>query len=107
MLPTKAAILAKATELFFEQEFRNGNMNATNPEEDELRESGFLSVAQSELMRDNARAQVARWGNDDSVLEPKKPKRLENLEELHKLSFDTTEAMCSGFYISGTTQSGK
>jgi hypothetical protein len=63
--PTKAEIEAYARELYVNECYRNGNPQLAdiNPELSELRETGLLSVAQSELMRDSARNEVGTWRN--------------------------------------------
>ncbi len=48
-LPSKTEILQHATELYHEFQLRGG-LEATNPEEDELRELGLIQKAQAELM---------------------------------------------------------
>jgi hypothetical protein len=49
--PKKEQIIERAKELFFQHEWKNGNRTSITPSERELKESGWLSVAQSELMR--------------------------------------------------------
>jgi hypothetical protein len=63
--PTKAEIEQRARELYVQECYRNGTpqLADVNPELSELRESGLLSVAQSELMRNNVRNEVETWGN--------------------------------------------
>lgn len=57
--PTKEAIVERATELWHEDRVKKGDPSfSIEPELEELREEGFLSAAQSELMRDNCRAEL-------------------------------------------------
>ena len=58
--PTKTEILAKAIELWREDQLKSGCMQLAqlNPEIEELREGGYISSAQSELMRDCHKADV-------------------------------------------------
>lgn len=59
--PKKEAILKRAKELFFQNEWKNGNRTSLNPSELELKEAGFFSVAVSQLMRDQAKVQTEEW----------------------------------------------
>ena len=55
MTPTKEQILERAKELWFQDRLRREGSEALeiNPEEEELREEGFIMLAQHELMRDS------------------------------------------------------
>lgn len=48
--PKKRAILEKAIQLFIQDQYRNGTNINTTPSENELKENGYFSQAQSELM---------------------------------------------------------
>lgn len=57
--PNKNQIIEKAVELWHEDRAKNGDPSFDiEPELEELREEGFLSVAQSELMRGSYRAEI-------------------------------------------------
>lgn len=57
--PKQSQIIERARELWHEDRARKGDPSFNiEPELEELREEGFLSVAQSELMRDQHRAQI-------------------------------------------------
>ncbi len=60
--PTKDKIIEKAIELWMHDQFRNGcgHLGEITPEIEELREGGYLSAAQSELMR-NPETNLAEW----------------------------------------------
>lgn len=75
-LPTKAEIESYARELYVKECYRNGNPQLAdiNPELEELRESGLLSVAQSELMRDSTMHSAESWNN--YVVETEKSERV-------------------------------
>ena len=62
--PTRNEIEEKARELWHSEQAKKGNpIFDIEPERHELRESGFLSLAQSHLMRDGARSQNEIWGS--------------------------------------------
>jgi hypothetical protein len=101
-MPNKTEILEKATELFHQDRFRNGDPSfAITPTEQELLEGGFYQSAVSELLRDNAKAEVAEWKNYNA----------ENFVEkqtVTEIPFSVSETLASGFYCCGTRQlSGK
>jgi hypothetical protein len=102
MMPNKQEIIARAREMFFENEIKHGVSNPTNPEECELIESGYYSSALSEIMT-NVETKNAKWENFND--------RVENFEKAENIStelfFNVSTAMDSGFYVSGTSQSGK
>lgn len=95
--PNKKQILEKALELWKTDQYRNGcsELAEMNPEISELKEGGYFSQAVSELMRDNAKADLAEF--EDYV------KALENLT----FSFDTIEGMATTTFISGSRGTGK
>lgn len=93
--PTKSEILAKAIELFHSDRLKNGDPSFDiTPTEQELKESGFWSVAVSELLRDKYKVQVEGKDFYDS----------ENFEDFQ---FDPTEAMQTTTFISGSRGVGK
>lgn len=93
--PTKSMILEKAVQLFHEDNAKHGNASFITPTEAELRENGFLSLAQSLLMRDRTRHTAEEW--QDYV---------EQAETLD-FSIDVTTALKSGVYTCGTRGCGK
>lgn len=64
--PNRNQILERARELYAQDCYRNGapELANTNPEKSELLESGFISVAKSELMR-NVATKNAEWSDKD------------------------------------------
>jgi len=92
-MPRKLEIEQRARELYAQDQYRSGcsELAETNPEIEELRESGYLNVAQSELMRDNHKADVES----------------EFIDYPNEFSVNIAEAMISGIYISGSTGTGK
>jgi len=73
--PNKQQIIDKATELYFEDCFKHGCQSPITPEVAELSESGFLSLAMSELMRDNTRHTAEQWSDYDAETEKLGQKR--------------------------------
>lgn len=97
--PKKKEIVERAKELFFQNEWKNGNRTWLNPSEQELRESGFISLAISQLMRN---------------LETEHSEYLHNLDttqnmirDKHEIPIDLEECKKSNILISGTNQQGK
>jgi hypothetical protein len=101
--PTKQMILEKATELFHIDRARaNDPSFDITPTEQELKENGHWQCAISELMMDRSKHEVERF---ESYI-----RATENFAEKQTLSevpFDFPEAMSTGFFVSGTSQSGK
>ena len=92
--PHKEAILEKAKELFMENSVKNG-IPAISPTESELRESGFISAAKSQLMQDRNRSAIEEYfPNEDRF-------------NASGFRFDVKEATKTGFYVSGTSGIGK
>jgi len=92
--PTKTEILAKASELYFSDMAKSGIQNFNNPEPNELAESGYISSAKSELMR-NLETKHAEWLNNGSNL------------ETSDFQFDIIEGMQTTTFISGSRGIGK
>jgi len=100
-IPKREEILARATAMFFEDCSKHGAYSFVNPEEEELKENGYISAAQSELMRDRAHADSAEWKSyERATAEPEEP-------ESGQLPFDVSQALDTGFFVSGTSQTGK
>lgn len=106
--PTKLEIVERARELFHIDRARNGDEGfAINPELNELAESGYISTALSDLMT-GIENKNARWFDQketDSKVENFAEKS--DTEISSELPFDVQEAMCTGFFACGTSQSGK
>lgn len=102
--PTKEQIVSRAKELFLEDAFLHGSGSSINPTEEELKEGGFCSAAVSDLMR-GPESKNANWF--DSKVKPENDLKSENFEKISSLIFDTKEAMDTGFFCCGTSQSGK
>jgi len=98
MTPTKEEVYAESMRLWKNDLYKHGydELGQNNPTEQELKESGFWSVAISQLMRDRPKTESAEW-NDYN----------ENLENSDDLKFDFEETMKSGVLVSGTTGTGK
>lgn len=103
--PTKLEIEARARELFLLDSSQHGCASSINPEECELKENGWLSVAQSDLMRDSARSETNEWSMYAKATEKLGEK--EEPEVTEEIPFDVREAMDTGFFCCGTSQSGK
>lgn len=93
--PRKEEIVRKAVELWKQDQYRNGcsELVELNPEISELAESGYLSLAQSELMQDE-RKKYAEWLHNETL-------------ELKPFNIDIAEAMQTTCFISGSRGSGK
>lgn len=108
--PTKSEILAKASEMWkkYQDQCGASELSLTTPEEHELKEDGFFSAAVSELMS-------SPFKKYEEFGEPEKSnKESENFDRktidqsiVEGVPFNIPTAMDSGFYISGTSQSGK
>jgi hypothetical protein len=95
--PTRQEIEHYARELWHTQEARNGNPAFDiEPELSELRETGLLSQAMSELMTNKPSRAVEQYSD-----------YIRAMENFADFSVDVTEAIKSGIYVSGTTGSGK
>jgi hypothetical protein len=96
-MPNKTQIVEKATELWRTDRVRanDPSFNLT-PEASELREGGYLCAAQSELMRDESKAESAEWKNYN-----------ENLESSSDFEVDLEEAMRTTCFIAGSRGVGK
>jgi len=95
--PKKEAIVQRATELWHNDRAKNGDPSFDiEPELEELKESGWLSVAQSELMR----SQGTEY--EQYIAEEK-----DQYSETKEFEIDIAEALNSGIFISGTSASGK
>lgn len=96
--PKRAEILEKALELYAKDQYRNGceQLAEITPEYSELAESGYISTAMSELMRDNPSHAVQEWQDYDA-----------ETENLEGFKFDTREAMNTTTFISGSRGTGK
>jgi DNA helicase HerA-like ATPase len=93
--PNKQQIVEKAIELWHRDRAKSDDPSFDiNPEIVELRESGYLSSAKSELMR-NPESKNVEW------LDTSKD------AETSEFQFDLEEAMKSGVLVSGTTGTGK
>jgi hypothetical protein len=101
--PTKSEIINKATEMWKLDRMRAHDPSyALNPQVEELKESGFLSAATSELMRDEYKQIEA---NKDYF----ETEDLKERETLTKNGFEVNvqEAFKNGLFIAGSTGSGK
>jgi hypothetical protein len=95
MMPNKSMILEKAIELFHNDNARNGNPSFITPTEQELKENGCWQCALSELLRDNASADLAEF------------KTYAELENFAEFQFDIDLALQQGIFISGGRGCGK
>ena len=96
--PKKEQIIEKARELYVQDCYKRGcpELANVNPEDSELAENGFVTVAISELMRDESKAESAEWKGYN-----------EKLENSNDLNFDVQEALANGVYTCGTRNTGK
>lgn len=91
--PKKELIVERATELFFQNEWQNGNKTSINPTLKELSESGYLAEAQTILMESEQRRYEQYTHN--------------NTLDVKDLIFDIELAKKRGTFISGNRGSGK
>lgn len=106
--PNRETIVQRAKELWHEDRAKHGDPSFdVEPEIDELRENGFLNVAQSELMRSGTNTD--EWKNYCGTIQKLERPKEDHTENFIKtgVPFDVTLALDSGFYVSGTSQSGK
>ena len=103
MTPTKKQIIERARELWFQDRLRREGAQALeiNPEEHELREEGFIMLAQHELMRDN--------DSYKQYLAEELGKNVEDVREKPKdaISFPIDTIMKEGSIIVGGRGTGK
>lgn len=100
--PTKSEIYEEGKRLFFQHEHRNGNRNTINPTTEELRESGFLSVAQSNLMSHPETIYgLAKTKTCKSDYKP-----TAKFTDFYDL-LDYEECQASNILVSGTNRTGK
>ena len=100
--PKQSEIEKRARELWFQDRLRREGSQALtiNPEVEELREEGFLMLAQHELMRDTDQY--------EEYLAKEIGQNIEDLREKPKrFDFDLNEALLSGCFIAGGKQCGK
>jgi len=100
--PRKEEIYSRALELYFQHEYRNGNHATINPEYSELLESGFVSQAQTNLMMNPE----SLFGLGKIIKSKEEPKNA-HVPLTKTIPIDTTEAMQTGTFTSGTSGSGK
>jgi len=114
--PTKAEIEAKARQLYEQGQFRNGcgGLPSINPTREELVESGYIMLAQNILMRnDSSYKDYIEKEYDETVgknkTTSKSQKQLDAFDKLKPGDFtvDFQELLRSGFYVTGTTGTGK
>lgn len=100
--PRKELIIERAKELFFANEWQKGNRTQINPTIDELRESGFLSLVMSQLMRSEGYEYKME-------MEAQKRAYVKSCfkTNMGKFPIDLTECTKSNILISGTNQQGK
>lgn len=95
--PNKKAIIEKAIELWRADQLKSGSMQLAelNPEIEELRESGYLSSAQSELMMslDRKHAEFKEYAD--------------HTENFGDFQFDITEGLQTTCFVSGSRGVGK
>jgi len=115
--PNKQAIVERATKLWRINRMRNGQPYENTPEESELSEEGFLSVAATELMRSED-TEYKTWLEKEyteCVLGMQATQQnLANTQQVEKpqymeqpIPFDLNEAMRSGVSVLGGRQCGK
>ncbi len=99
--PTKSEIIDKAFSIHAK---RNHNITAITPTEQELKETGEFEEARAELMRTDHRYRtyIEQEARSLGMLDDKIEKK-----ERAAFTVDLEEAMKTGIFISGTSQSGK
>lgn len=101
--PKKEQIIERAKELWFDEQWRKGVRTQINPTISELKESGFLSLAMSQLMRSEGYQYKME-------IEASKKSYLQNVRRANMSGtypLDLKEAQKSNILISGTNQQGK
>lgn len=107
--PNKTELYSKAVELWIKDQHRNGSSELanTNPEYNELLESGYIHTARSFLMRANPYAIEIKSKSD----KPRKQPTATPQPVLHHKDFydmlDLEECKASNILISGTNRTGK
>lgn len=89
--PKKELAIQKAKEIWFNEQWQNGNHTNINPTESELKECGAFSQAVSELMRDQYKHKVER----------------DYIDFPESFDVDIKEAMQTTSFISGSRGIGK
>jgi hypothetical protein len=97
MIPKKEEIIQLAEQLYFEDCYKRGCQNPNSPEPSELLENGYYNQALSQLMR-NQESRYQEWREKENFAENR---------EVEDLSFNVNEALNTGFFVCGTSQSGK
>lgn len=102
--PTRNEIETAAQELWHSDQMRKGNpVFDITPTTEELKESGYFSLAQSHLMRDQARSQSECWEKYIDHVE----KYECNLTYKFGIPFDIEEQQDSNTLITGANKTGK
>ncbi len=94
--PKRSEIIKLAMQLYFEDCYKHGSQNPNNPEINELRESGYLATAQSELLRNGVKADLTEFKN-----------YADQTENSENFQIDVSEALATGTYTCGSRNSGK
>jgi len=105
--PKRNEIIQRALELWKHDRFRNGQPYEINPTIQELAEDGFLSVAQTELMRSEDseyRNHIEKEARELGIIKDESDVSEELVEDV---LFDIEEALRTGFFICGTSGTGK
>lgn len=107
--PSRSEIREQAQKMYQES---NQHLPSLSAEDSELQETGVWQQARNELMTNNERSQCVAYAeelaNDLGFrLIPEKQFNDPKTETVLEIPFDVQEALRSGFYITGTTGSGK
>jgi hypothetical protein len=105
--PTKEQIYQKALELWRTDQIKHGCVEALEltPEPSELLESGYVWLAQQQLMKSTDA--YAEWLEKEYMEVSRKPKVEFAKLKTQPFTVDIEEALRSGIFISGTSQCGK
>lgn len=94
--PNRQQIIERAKQLWHSDRAKRGDPSYDiEPELSELREEGFISAAQSELMMDENKAAIEEYFADEDQL------------SAEPFAIDLDEAMKTGIAVTGTSASGK
>lgn len=107
MTPNQEQMVERARQLWMHDRLRNGQPYDITPEYSELREEGYLVVAQQELMRDNDRNQTEQYSDLDGIKPQPETQQPETPQFVKPFTVDVSELMRTGVFLTGTRQCGK
>jgi len=106
--PKHDEIVNRAVELWKIDRLRSGQPYEANPELEELKEEGFILLAQQELMRHQDaeyKAYIEKEARELGII--KDDEGFEVEKPIEEVLFSTEDALCSGFAVFGNSGCGK